>query len=538
MSGSLTTYDEALRARLTEFFSEDPLPWQRRLWDVGSILSLQEVHESGMWESQRVLSSSAVNWQRNALHRDLGLDVGLGERELRSELTKILKSPIPDPSPQRRRLGELIGHVRFGYLDRWLVRLESAAEPPKVERLARVVAAHLMDLGFSQRFLTRWTLRLRVDAADAPEIVRRASELARSETIDFSVLVALKKVPGRDLATSLTSWRTNSQAIRWLTEHRFDTANVRGGGAFLLSIEARDAYAAAALAKDKIDRLVARSTFSRGRRGEIEPYPQVWVAGHDAPIDLIAPARGADVVSLTREGHLYRTMETSEEFDDALELAAAVNTGALGPAVAGAWAAIESLLTDPHDPRDEGKVAAADRLAAIIACSWPRAELTTLSYRYRSAGAADQLSTLLSQCTQNRARAAVMAEALSADGSLQFGQSRNLHADPAAAERMRRLVDQPGTTLREVRDRFSVTLRRLYRSRNILLHGGSTQGVALAASLRTAAPLVGAGLDRIVHAALTEGLRPLDLAARAENSLKLVGGETGLSVVDLLERPA
>ena len=30
--------------------------------------------------------------------------------------------------------------------------------------------------------------------------------------------------------------------------------------------------------------------------------------------------------------------------DDALELAAPVNRGALGPAVAGAWAAIESLL--------------------------------------------------------------------------------------------------------------------------------------------------------------------------------------------------
>jgi hypothetical protein len=33
-------------------------------------------------------------------------------------------------------------------------------------------------------------------------------------------------------------------------------------------------------------------------------------------------------------------------------------------------------------------------------------------------------------------------------------------------------------------------------------------------------------------------LAPLDLAARAEVALRLVGGETGLSVVDLLESPA
>jgi hypothetical protein len=44
-----------------------------------------------------------------------------------------------------------------------------------------------------------------------------------------------------------------------------------------------------------------------------------------------------------------------------------------------------------------------------------------------------------------------------------------------------------------------------------------------------------AGLDRLTHAVLTEGISPLHLAARAELSLALVDGETGLSVVELLE---
>jgi hypothetical protein len=99
------------------------------------------------------------------------------------------------------------------------------------------------------------------------------------------------------------------------------------------------------------------------------------------------------------------------------------------------------------------------------------------------------------------------------------------------------LLSDPHGTLREVRAAFKVAIRRFYRARNIVLHGGSVQGVALEASLRTGAPLIGAGLDRITHAVLVEGLEPLDLAARAETALNLVGGETGLSVVDLLERP-
>jgi hypothetical protein len=84
---------------------------------------------------------------------------------------------------------------------------------------------------------------------------------------------------------------------------------------------------------------------------------------------------------------------------------------------------------------------------------------------------------------------------------------------------------------------FKIAMRRLYRARNIVLHGGALQGVAVESALRAAAPLVGAGLDRIAHATLVEELAPLDLAARAAVGLRLVGGETGLSVVDLLEPP-
>jgi hypothetical protein len=47
--------------------------------------------------------------------------------------------------------------------------------------------------------------------------------------------------------------------------------------------------------------------------------------------------------------------------------------------------------------------------------------------------------------------------------------------------------------------------------------------------------LVGAGLDRLVHAALTLGVEPLDLAARAENSLALVGDPLGPPVTGLLD---
>jgi serine/threonine-protein kinase len=78
------------------------------------------------------------------------------------------------------------------------------------------------------------------------------------------------------------------------------------------------------------------------------------------------------------------------------------------------------------------------------------------------------------------------------------------------------------------------SLRRLYRLRNIVLHGGAIQPVSLNATLRTAAPLVGAGLDRIAHAHLVRQVDPLALAAAAELRLKLAGTPEAPSITDLI----
>lgn len=129
----------------------------------------------------------------------------------------------------------------------------------------------------------------------------------------------------------------------------------------------------------------------------------------------------------------------------------------------------------------------------------------------------------------------MIADAILAGQGPDLTRSRARHSDQAAVERMKSMLANPRSELNDAVRAFRIALRRLYRTRNIVLHGGSTQGVALNAALRTAAPLVGAGLDRITHAVMTEGIDPLHLAARAELALRMVGGETGLAPIELLE---
>jgi hypothetical protein len=529
-------YDRHVVARMIDFYTIDGMPWPRRLWDVGSILALEELWEAGAWAGRRVLSAAACDWQRNELRAVIGPDVGLGERDLRKEVTALLCAPILDPSPARRRLRELIEHAKPGYVERWAAAVRGP-RPPRPERLARTLAAHLLDLGYDAAHLLGWVESLSRKQVSAEHLVEAAAELAEAPQQRYKVLVALVATPERALAERLDTWLFKGDVIAWLKARGHDTSGLRVGGGFVYEVTARDPYGAADQARQLLDRMIARSSFLRKSRDGIRPTESIWVDSHDKPISVAGPARGADIMALVHEGHLYQVDGARQRIDDALELAAPINRGAVGPAVAGAWASVESLLSHPDDPTEDersGKAIAADRLAVIIACSWPRAELTALAHRHNPAEP-DELAAQLTACRLNRDKAQLMAEAIAAGQGPDVSRSRSRYSDLAAVQRMAKLLGNPRSELEDVATACKIALRRLYRTRNIVLHGGSTQSVALHATLRTAAPLVGAGLDRIIHAAATEGLDPLDLAARAEVALRMVAGETNLSPVELLE---
>jgi hypothetical protein len=97
------TYARHVVARLLDFFA-DTSPWPRRLWEVSSVLALREAAEAGDWIRLRVLTPGAVSWYLRALERQLGPDRGLGDTQLRKELTTLLHSELAPDSRDRRRI--------------------------------------------------------------------------------------------------------------------------------------------------------------------------------------------------------------------------------------------------------------------------------------------------------------------------------------------------------------------------------------------------------------------------------------------------
>lgn len=544
--------------RLQDFFFETA-PWQRRLWDAGTLSALKEVLDASFWQSQNVLSPGSVSWLATELERIVGRDHGLGGREMKKKFTAELATSVPYDSRHWRTLQQLTLHAEKNYLDRWLDAVDRAGAPG-AERTARAIAGLLLDSGFSMPFLHSWIGRHIGAGSRLEELFLDAEELRKQGTQEFAAVIPFTLMPNMPVAEAHARWLSAPDVSSWLAGHDPDfKTGVRQVGGFSYTIEAKDPYAAARMAAGIVDRLIARASYAPGYK-KMTPSGTVWVrsAGDSLAREypLAQPHRGTYVRSLISETKVHDVGVTSTSLDDALELAASLNnSSSAGPALASGWSALESLLFSPGDPQDQkdgrGVIVAA-RAASLAACSWPRAELTSLAHAHNRKPATTSQAGHFARALNPSSSAPVSADKtaeqiLDATGNKErceivlshFDSGHMLHlaaaSDAAAQERVLGLIADARGTLGDVRTQINHAFRRMYRNRNMVVHGGAANAGTLEVALRTSAPLVGAVLDRIAHAQLVDGDSPLDLAARAEISLESVHLPEGPRLTELLE---
>jgi hypothetical protein len=526
---NVNDYEAHVVARLLDFFSFKA-PWQRGLWSSGIVLSLRETLEASQAVAAGALSNASLHNVATFTMVLAGKDPGVGDEKQKRALQEALRVDIKKGGLrflgiEYRILALLAKEIDSEYLKRWNSALATANGSPGAERTARAIAAHMLDAGFSEEYLHRWwTYKTKHEpgAKSLPEIVAEAHDLITKPFTDFEMLVAFEHapIPGMPIPEG---WLSNSDVSQWLRLHGFDVSGVRQRGGLRIQRAARDPRSAAEAAIELVERITSRSKL--GSYKPIVPLNNVWVAGEPQPFRLHMRRRRVEVHALHRENQIYNTGKFTV-VDAAMELVAPLDSESPSPAIAGAWAGIEALLTGPGD---EDRVSAADRMASLVACSFPRAELTALSYELEKEGGvvADQLRA----CTTNRDRGSLLAGLITAGTPPTFASP----SDSAALARITVLLTDPATTLKDIEVHASNCFRRLYRHRNLVLHWGRTDAVGLRACLRTVAPLVGAGLDRIAHGWFVEHCEPLELAARARIKLDTVGSATGSSALDLLE---
>lgn len=517
---SVNAHDGVAVGRLLELLSSEA-PWHRSLWNIGLVLGLRELHEACRAVRDGTLSEASVRRICSGLVKRSGKDPALRESE-KAFIREQLKDVPRVDGASHYAVSELAELFERDYVERWR-SVSSAQGALAPETFARGIAAHMLDAGFSNAYL-RELIKRRLGGSEAVTLNDLCEELHGQMTSNppraFEALFAFSKMP--PMSGGLPgNWLMPSQVSTWLSGNGFETARVRAAGALLLNVRARDLDGAARAVQAVSDRFSARAAIGSGEL--LAPWPVFWIKGAKGPIPHSAEPRGVKVRALHRENLIFADT-VNPSVDAAIELLAHLEGSSPTAAIAGGWAAIEGLLADPGD-----RASAADHLATLVSCSMPRAELTALSYSAEKERA--EFSNALQACSTNRERSTWIARAILA-GKL---ASMKRAADSAAVMRIRKLLLRPSLELRSIKGAVSEAFHRLYRQRNLILHGGRLDGVALSASLRTVAKLAGAGMDRITHAQYVSGVRPLELVAKAELSMTLITAETALSCVDLLE---
>jgi hypothetical protein len=384
--------EQLVAARLLEFF-DARTPWHRSLWNPGLVLTLNEILEASEAVRMSVLSEEALNFAIETSLKQVPLDPGAGGSQRLKALQTTLRPKLRFDGLDFLALRHLAQDMEAAYLNGWAAA-SSLPSKPTAERVARAIASHLLDLGFSADYLHRWwTYRLFHEQGERPlaDLMLEGHALALMPPRNYDVLVVFESI-AKTKSGLPTDWLNAPSVSQWLRKSGFDVAGVRQRGGLLFSVEARDGQAAADTTAEIIDNLAARASISTN--DAFQYSPRAWVAGEKVPRDLRQRRRGVHVRALYREDAIYRRHSPST-VDAAFELLAPLETSSPTVAIAGGWAAIEALLSEPND-----RGAAADRLAGLVACSFPRAELTFLSYVLEANDAA--LATKLKGVTKRR----------------------------------------------------------------------------------------------------------------------------------------
>jgi len=137
--------------RMLEFFYRD-VPWNRSLWSPGLRIQLLEVLESSEAVQAGALHTAALQHFCGLVLPLAVNDQGVGDSRAKAVIDAALKQgKLLYHSSDYYSLEMLARDLGRHYLARWSQHLRDTPAP-SVERAARSIAAHLLDLGFDSDF--------------------------------------------------------------------------------------------------------------------------------------------------------------------------------------------------------------------------------------------------------------------------------------------------------------------------------------------------------------------------------------------------
>jgi hypothetical protein len=500
-------------------------PWHRRLWRAGTLQIARELRDESVRPGT---PEAAIADQRKHVRHCLQTDSGIADRGQAVGTIAGIKPGITTSDHAWISLREHIDRYDQDYLLTWADAFDAApssSRPIDVEGAARRITAHILDSGMHKSSLYAWLRTIRDDPSTTPTIgdfLREADQRLKTPRRRYTFCVPVQTTPRFNVAAA-PGWMTARETTEWKKLNASKAPGVSQQGSFLIVVSAHDINTAADLARTQIANLATK--LQLGAKKPVVLSPSMWSKEKGSELPTHATNRMINV-------HAFERLERLQDLDmldyitNTLALVQSVRTGPPHVAVVNGWAAIESLMVGPSDEQD---IVAAHRFALIVAASMLRAELSWLSRSYADShvgGAAQAMR----ECGENIDRAKLFQMHVQSNPPLALSA-----VDGLSLGRVRAALSDPRAEVEKITAILTREFSRLYRKRNMIVHGGQIQESSLHSLSETLAPLIGAGLDRLVHVGLKFGVRPVELSAIAESRLHYLTPSSPSDPGNLLE---
>jgi hypothetical protein len=495
--------------------------WTTTLFQHSTPDLLQELLVAGSQVANGVLSSSSFAELNIQVKRQFFRDPGLGDMTTRTVLGAALPNnsdEFSDTSHKYRAMNSAMSDIRKAYLRNWKAELSNPGYslatfpgsliPPS--ETGAYLTAFLLGLGMNSEHLVKW-LDYRLSFTKSPitlvQLLDQLIDMCNNSYGPLDVMMVADKTAAPSARPS-DGWLTAKQVREWLTSNGFTPPRTIHGG-ILYTSDQWDIYGALQAVGGTVRRLNRRSNLKSGK--SLSFYPTAWIKGvrnpqkvpDNTPIYTLLPGYQLETPSLSSPPSSNR-LEVAVEF---VEAAAAVE----GPSAAGMlWASLETLLAAP---RDTTRMDVVRRGADVGLIAFIRSEIS------------NSLGVILGRCKDEPLGIALAStpwdDRLSRlELALKTAEYESLkRAGPRIHLRhVARLLDQ--SYLKGLRTTFQQILAGLYRQRNLVLHGGITDGPLIDSYLRCGYPLASAIVNRYARASETAYVDPQVFAFRASASIE------------------
>lgn len=484
-----------------------------------------------------ILTQPSFENVRVRVEKQLPIDPGMGDSSTRAMLSTLIpanSNEFIEGSFKYTEMQASVAGIKDNYLMNWQTEFcrENYSAPRRAQgnsiipasAAAAFITTFLLDAGLSAEYLVKLVdYRL---SPDCPELTLNefVGELVKLYATGqgLSEIMAVIDQSAVPIARAVQGWLSRAKVDRWFDENGFTPPQGIHGGILFTSAQ-WDIYGALQDVSDSLRRISYRTFLKFGRAPSF--HRLAWIKGVRGPRRIPnfsrneerMPAYQMETPSLVMPASDNR-LEVSVQF-----LQAASATGG-ATAVGMLWVALETLL---FVPGERTKMKVVERATDIALAAFIRSDLQNSIGLILSRCRADPIGLEMAALPYNeRPRRLVTA--------LQSREYESLTNSPVRTHlgHTARLLDVE--YIDKLRESFRQCLTDLYRQRNLVLHGGITDGPLLKGTLRCALPLVTAILNRYARVREHSPIDPQAAASEARKSI--IDYESGVSpdILDFL----